>query len=111
MQKKRPICQPQNLTASIIIIMTMFIIIMTIFIIIWRSRPESEIGILQVVIDDDYVEVTLLLAIPDMIIIIISIITWWIVGRVKFPQVNFLRLASRLRLSVQKGPDPTSVQK
>ena len=50
-------------------------------IIIRRLTPESQIRILQVVIDNDYVEVALLLAIPDMIIIIISIITRWIVGK------------------------------
>ena len=35
----------------------------------------------------------------------------WIVGRVKFSRVNFSRLASRVRRSARRGPDPTSVQK
>ena len=47
---------------------------MTMFIVMWRLRPKSEIGILQVVIDDDYVEVTLLLAIPDILIMIMMML-------------------------------------
>ena len=50
-------------------------------IIIRRLTPESQIRILQVVIDNDYVEVALLLAVPDVIMVIISIITRWIVWR------------------------------